>query len=609
MAVDPGQYIAYADGEISAANSYLIKLAEATANLGAPVIDPQFPTNPATPTLSLPVAPAGSAIVWSAPGLPAAFTDSLNVDDIMPAPFDEDPPELIFGSVPTFTDVAPDAPGIDTSYVMPDLAVSLPAAPSLLSLNISQFDGVTIPTVDFSIPTLTLDAPSIREYVPGALYTSSVLTAVQNKLLTALDDTSTGLGAEVEQAIWDRGREREAIARANALAEIDRMEELGFALPPGVYVDARIKVATDADANDRGLSREVMIKEAELEQSNVHHALDVAVQLEGKLIDYTNQVEQRFFESCRYATEAGVQIYNARVQAYGVTVEAYKARVTVYDAQVRGALATVEAYRAQIAAEQAKADINRTLVEQYKVQIDAALSAVEIFKAKIAAIQAKADIEKTKIEIFGEQVRAYAAKVSAFTAGVEGFRATIQAEETKQEAFKTKVQVYSAEVDAASKLIDARIKAFEGRIQAKTVEYDGYKAAVAAESSRIQGLVSSDTAKAEVYKATVSGYAAYNDSLTKQWQATIEQAARIAEIGVSAAKANAELYVTVRQAAIESAKTGATVSAQLGSAALNAINWHSTESTSSSDSTSTSTSTVTSDSTSSSTSTNYNYNV
>jgi hypothetical protein len=97
--------------------------------------------------------------------------------------------------------------------------------------------------------------------------------------------------------------------------------------------------------------------------------------------------------------------------------------------------------------------------------------------------------------------------------------------------------------------------------------------------------------------------------LTKQWQATIEQAARIAEIGVSTAKANAELYITVRQSAIEAAKVGATVSAQLGAAALNAINWSSTDSSSKSESKSTSESSVDSTSSSVSQSTNYNYSL
>jgi hypothetical protein len=66
----------------------------------------------------------------------------------------------------------------------------------------------------------------------------------------------------------------------------------------------------------------------------------------------------------------------------------------------------------------------------------------------------------------------------------------------------------------------------------------------------------------------------------------------------------------VRQSAIEAAKVGAQVSAQLGAAALNAINWSETFSISISTSRrARATSTVTSESQSISQSTNYNYSL
>jgi hypothetical protein len=606
---NPDAYVAYAENRTDAATSYLLQLGRLSSSLVPPVIDPVFPLSPASPALSLPAPPTGATIVWTAPGLPAPFNETITIEDILPAPFEEEPPALIFGSVPLFSDVAPSSPGIDVQFDMPDLDVTLPAAPSLLSINVSPFDGVNIPTLDITIPELSIDAPSIREYVPGAQYTSALLTSLKSRLQLTLDVGGTGLAPDVENAIWDRDRERAARTARDSINQLDKMEELGFAAPPGVYLDARLKIITESEYQLRGSSREVMIKAAELEQSNVNHALDVAVNLEGKLIDYTNQIEQRFFDSCRYATEAGVSIYNARVQAYGMFVEAFKARISVYESQVRAELAKVDAYKAQMEAEQVKADVNRALVDQYKVQIEAALSNVEIFKARIAAIQAKADIEKTKIEIFGAQVSAYAAKVNAYTAGVEGFRATIQAEVTKQDAFKSKVEVYTARVAAASKLIDARISGFNAQITAKTAEYDGYKAAVGAESARVNAIAAGNTSLTESYKAQVTGIASFNEVLTKQWQATIEQAARVAEIGVSAAKANAELYITVRQSAIEAAKVGAQVSAQLGAAALNALNWSNNSSESTTKSQSTSESTVESTSSSVSQSTNYNYSL
>jgi hypothetical protein len=71
--------------------------------------------------------------------------------------------------------------------------VSLPAPPSLLSINVSAFGGVNIPTLDVTIPELTIDAPSVREYVPGAQYTSSLLTRSRRSCRTLSTNGGTGL--------------------------------------------------------------------------------------------------------------------------------------------------------------------------------------------------------------------------------------------------------------------------------------------------------------------------------------------------------------------------------------------------------------------------------
>lgn len=600
--------IFYAADRTSVVDQFVADMKNAVLTLVAPSITPEFPTGGAAPTVTVPVPPTLDKPVWVSPAIPAAFTEVLDITDLGVEPFDEDPPVLQFGSAPApFDGAMPDAPGINLAYEDPTLVVNMPPPPSLLTINVGKFSGMTIPDFSEDAPELTLVAPDIREYIPGKQYTSALLTALQTTLEERITNGGTGLNQDVENAIWDRGREREARAQAEALAQLDRMEALGYALPPGIYTDARIKIITETDAAQRGHSREVMVKSAELELDNVKHALTTATQLEGQLIDYTNDTEQRLFESTRYATEAGVSIYNAKVQAYAAMVDVYRAKVQAYEARVRAETAKVDAYRAEVAAEEAKAQVNRALVEQYRAQIDAALSAIEVYKAQIAGIQAKADIERTKVMIFGEQVRGYVAQINAYTAGVEGFRATLQAEQTKQQAYQSKVDAFAARVNASARLVDARVAAYRGRIEAKNAQWDGYRATVQGEASRVEAIARTSGAVADVYRAEVSGVSAYNDLLTKQWQVALEQSQRTAEIGVSAAKANAELYVTTRSLALDAAKTGAQVAAQLGAAALNSVNY--SHSVSASNSYSGSDSTSSAQSISESTSTNYNFNV
>ena len=603
--------VTYAQGRMAAVDGFVSNLSNMVLSLQPPTITPVFPVGGSAPAINVPEVPTFEVPVWRAPGFPTAFTQVLDVGDLQIEPFDDDPPTLNFGTAPpAFVGSIPDAPAVRLDFDDPTLTVNLPPIPSLLSLNVQKFDGLNLPAFDADAPELVAVEPTIREYVPGKFYTSALLSGLQDTLLDRIKTGGTGLDQDTENAIWDRGREREARSAADAIDGLDKMEGLGYALPPGIFLAARTRILTETDAANRGHSREVMIKSAELMLDNVKHALTTSVQLEGQLIDYTNATETRIFESVKYATEAGVQIYNAKVQAYGALVEVYRAKVQVYQALVAAETSKVDAYRATIAAEQAKADINRSLVEQYRVQVDAALSNVEIYKAEIAGIQAKAQIEQTKVQVFGEQVRGFTAQVNAYTAGVEGYRATIQGEATKQEAYKSRVDAFTARVQATSAIIDGRVKAFEGQITAKTAEYDGYKAAVAGESARVEAISKTSSVLADTYRSRVQSVGAYNEVLIKQWQATLDQNQRVSEIAVSAAKANAELYVSTRSLALDAAKTGAQVAAQIGAAALNAVNFSGSVSSSEGYQgvLSVSSSTSTSQSTSAGSSTNYNYN-
>jgi len=573
VGLDTGTIVAYAENQINAAHEYIRQLGLVAGELIPPNIEAQWPEIDAAPAPVTTLPPQMQDVVWEMPAAPTEFTGSLDIGDYMPEPFDEDPPELIFGTAPTApTDAIPDAPGVDFTYDEPTLDLTLPAPPDLLSLNVQTFDGITVPTIDFDVPELTIEEPTIREYTPGEDYTSGLLTAIQNELLDRIQNGGTGLPPDVEEAIWNRGREREYKSQQDAITSLERMESLGYMMPPGIYLDARLKLETEMNYNAANISREIMIAQAELEQKNIAQALENAIGLEAKLMDYTNAVEQRLFEAARYATEAGIAIYNAKVQAYSAYVDAYKAKVAIYEAQVRAELTKVEAFKAEVEAELAKAQVNRALVDQYKAQVEASLANVEVFKAQILLIQSKADIEKLKVEIFGEQVRAYGARINAYTAGVEGYRAEIGAEATKQEAYTARVRAYGAEVDAQTKAIEARIQEFTARLRAKEVEWEGYKAEAEAQSSRARATASYNESLATAYRAEVSATSAYNDAITKQWQVAVDQAQRVTEIGVSTAKANAELYITTRSLALDAAKVGAQVSAQLGAAALSVMN-------------------------------------
>ncbi len=581
------------------AQKYVDKLLGVSSYFMPIEINPYFPTLSKPPQISIPTAPALRDITWNTPSQPADFSIlPPDLTHLFPPPFDGVAPTLNFGSAPQpkFGEV-PKAPGVDFNFVYPDTKVNLPSAPSLMTLREVTFDEVTIPTFEGVAPTLDIVAPTPINYVEGARYTSALLDTVTASLQSALtDNTDTGLTLETQRAMFDAARERELRTNADALMELERMEALGYPFPPGTYLDARIKLQTETGKTLAGLSRDIMVKQAELRLENVMKSREMAVTLETKWMDYTNAVNQRLFEAAKYQTEVQVTIYNAQVQAFTARVEGFKATIAVYDAYIRGIEARIKQKQAEIEFEQAKVQINTALVEQYKAEIQAAMTVLEIAKVQVEIIQTRAQVEKTKVDIFGAQVQAFTATVNAFTAEVEGYKANAEAQSAIENVFRTQVEAYTAQVQAGTSRSTALIEGFKAQVQGYEAKLDGYKANLQAMVEQARATSEYNQAVTAEYTALVQATSAYNQALTAQWQAIINEQIQVTEVAVKAAEANAQIQISQRQITMDAIKAAATILSQLGAAALNAIhfsntsNWGMNQSISSSISTSNSTS-------------------
>jgi len=570
-------------GDITATANTMMSIAENfMTSLGrvgwftAPTINPNFPAVPAPPLPITAPMPTLQTVPWTPPNQPAPFSQlAPDISQFLPGPFTGVAPGLVFGTMPIADyGVSPSAPSIDLNFTMPTLSINLPPAPNLLSINTIQFAGVTLPTMSQDVPDLTAVAPNIIPYVEGAVYASTLLASLENDLQTAIADGSyTVLNKGVQQALWDAAREREYRAQADALAELERMEDLGYAFPPGVYIDGRLKIQTETNNTMAGLSRDIMTKQAELQLENLIKSREQAVTLESKNIDYANEIAQRSFESAKFVAESAIQIYNANVEAYKATLDGYRTRAQVFDTLMKGAQTQVEIYKAQLDGEKLKVDMDTAMVQQYEAQIRAQGLFVDIYKAELGAIETQANLQKVIVEAYGEEIKAYVGKVNAFSAEVEAYKAQIESQTAVESAYKTSVDAYAATVNAGAQRANATIEGYKATISGYTANLEAYKADISAMAEQVRAASEYNTATAEVYRSEMTALASYNEVLTKQWQAQIEIAEKVAEVGIQAAKANGDLYIQTKNIAVEAAKGGAQVAAQLGAAALNAVHF------------------------------------
>ena len=201
----PYEYTNLALQMVASAEGYIAKLADAIGSPPGEIV-PNFPSVGDAPPINIVAPPTIGPIVWTAPAIPVSFTGTLEVDQYFPQPFDDNPPALVFPGAPVaFTETLPAAPGVQLQFEYPELSVNLPAPPSLLTISVSSFGGINMPTLTAEVPELNLVAPSIREYTPGTQYTSALLTSVKNALQDRIDNGGTGDGALVDVGIT-RGR-------------------------------------------------------------------------------------------------------------------------------------------------------------------------------------------------------------------------------------------------------------------------------------------------------------------------------------------------------------------------------------------------------------------
>lgn len=523
------------------------------------------------------VAPTAEVVAPDIVALGAAPAPlDANVPTVDAIAFGEVAPVPVFGVAPTPAYGA--APSVPTpgAVAMPTMgALSFPGVPTYLSLSSPTFGGVDLHAAFLTnfdnIPTLTLVAPTPYSYALGAEYASTLLTTLKSVLTTRMAG-GTGLNTAVEQAIWDRARSRETqIALGNESEIMRASEAMGFQLPTGVLA-AQLREAQQGYYDKlSGLSRDVAIKQADLEQANLQQTITAGMALEGQLIDYSYKLEQLTFEAAKTQADNAIQVHNSQIEKYKALLGAYQVYAEAYRAIISAELAKVEVYKAQIAGEQAKADVNKTLVEQYKATIEAQMSYVEIYKAEIGGAQALVQLEQLKIAAAGEQIKAYVAKINGFTAEVEGYKAGVDAEVSKTQIYKIKADAFAAEAGLQVEVARANIARYQALAHSKSLELDGYKSKVEVEKFRMEGVVQNNERLFKKFTLDTDQKRAAFESSARLWEVQIKDY----EAGISAAntvaKINADVQVSTNAQILDAAKAGAQVYAQLTSSAYSMI--------------------------------------
>ena len=533
------------------------------------------PDRPTVPTLSFITKTPPSALQIDVP--------SVNLDLGLIPTFDVEAPSINIPENPErFSETVPTKDFVlDLDKTFPDAPdTTLPTVPTFIDLDIPSPLEISIPLFVGDLPDSALIAVPDNTFIfLEDPYSSSLLDEIKTELSSRLSN-STGLNPVVEQAIWDRARDREstALLQAERTLLIERSES-GFSRPTGAALAALEQVVQESQGKLIEVSREIMIKQAELEQENFKFSMQQAISLEDTLMREWNNFQQRSFEVARYTQEVAIEIYKARVSQYNIELEAYKASAVVFEAKIRAELSKVEIFKAEIDAQKLISDINEQAVDIYVAQISAIETSVEIYKTTVQAVAEELRAEALKIEVYKSDVQAYTALVAAKAEEYRGFSEEVKAELIKSEVFDSQVKSFVSRIQAYSTTKDLEIKQADLKIDVEKLKLDKYGLDLDSYIKQIQSDQLIAQTSVDLYKGELQAYLAdvsYNISISdldlKNSEAIIDQNKFELDSAIERIKIRANLIDAENKNRLQGMISAGSIYAQLGSSSLNAIN-------------------------------------
>ena len=291
-----------------------------------------------------------------------------------------------------------------------DLAGDRPEAPSDEEMNIDvPADPVMGTLMTISIPTITIPTYDLVE--PGvvelgyseATYNSDLQAALKVALIAFIKNGGTGLGADVEDALWERGRARQAITNERTYNEANEFfASIGYKIPAGALGGKLTEALAEQTRADAQINFEIMIEQARLARAQSEHSINASLALEGQDKEQFNSIANRTLEAAKVAVQVIVDLYESRVKAYVAKVEGSKLTVEAEKIKVDAAVAAnrglIDAYSADI--------------EGFKAKLGAELGIVEaiakVYGYKIAGYEADAKVAALDLDA---QIKVYQAKI------------------------------------------------------------------------------------------------------------------------------------------------------------------------------------------------------
>lgn len=544
--------------------------------------------------------------------IPADVTiEDIDVPEFPEIPsFSKKEPTILYPVAPgtELPDAPSDPPPMGEIEVPNVPSYTLPEVPVFGDLVLPVNPEIAFPTFEGTIPEAELTPPEVAFIYNEAIYESGLADALKAKILNQIEMGGTGLGAEVEGAIWNQAKLRTESENARIHDEaLNFWAARGWTIPPGALDGRLYEVSVEQGRALADVNEKILIEQARLAQEMEKFIVQAGLQYEKQVMDYSNEVQNRAFQAARAAVEMALTVFQAKVVWYNAQVEAYRGMVAAYEVRVRAELGKVEIFKAQIEGAKLQIEANNAEVQLYLAQLQGVTAIIELYKSQIQAASLKAEINRLKLEVFRLQVQTYQVQVQTKVAEYDLYKAQLSGEQTKVQVYSELVRAYAvkveglkAEIEAKQSQITAVASVNKNRLDAMLGRVERYKALLGVDVEKVKAIASVYEVDGKIYEADVKAVDANMQAQVEVYKGNLAKARNQTDLLLKKAELDLQSFLQNRQLAIEAARSGANVCAQLAASALSAVHaganigYSGSESTSTSEGKSTSESTITS---------------
>ena len=388
------------------------------------------------------------------------------------------PPGLI-------TITVPDAPS-EPTWVEPTLGM-------IREITLPDIPVVSFPSIDLTPPIYDVGSPPSWNFTVGNVLISDdpLIMAMITRLTNNIVNGGTGLSPVVEAAIWARDLERNEQQLADTTDKVTTMwAKKGFSLPDGMLAHSLSETQKEYMNKMLDRSREIAIKQAELEQTNLFKSIELASNLMDKVIGYLLKYEELVLQAQELTAKFAYELIGFQLKAYVSKVEAYKATAQTYEMIIKAELAKIEVYKGQLDGQRLVGELNTQTVQIFGERQKAIALLVDRYKTQVQAMVSELELEKAKIEANKVQFDIWAKTADVALAKYQG----------ETELFKASSMVNISAAELRGKLADATARTNVAYTEVNCKSYEAMITSMNAQAA-VQSTAASGAATAAAHMA------------------------------------------------------------------------------------------------------------